>query len=119
MKQKIDQLGYKVEQDISSTYARLIAEYQAYNPKPVIDISKDELAFQAANDITVTDLFSNASNGIVLEGGHGPVARTATNIEDKVFIKFCPVRCVHHFGVELDGVEFFRLIGDGGKGGAG
>jgi len=51
MKQKIDQLGYKVEQDISSMYERLIAEYQPYNPKPDISISKDELAFQAANDI--------------------------------------------------------------------
>ncbi|MCK4710647.1 MAG: CHAD domain-containing protein, partial [Gammaproteobacteria bacterium] len=51
MRQKIDQLGYKVEQDMSIVYGRLIAQYQPYNPKPVIAISKDELAFQAANDI--------------------------------------------------------------------
>ncbi|NOR41728.1 MAG: CHAD domain-containing protein [Gammaproteobacteria bacterium] len=51
MRQKVEQLGYKKEQDISSIYARLIAEYQPYNPKPVIVISKDEQAFQAANDI--------------------------------------------------------------------
>ncbi len=54
MRQKIDQLGYKVEQDMSSMYGRLIAQYQLYNPKPVIAISKDELAFQAANDIIRT-----------------------------------------------------------------
>ena len=51
MRQKVEQLGYKKEQDISGIYARLIAEYQPYNPKPVIVISKDEQAFQAANDI--------------------------------------------------------------------
>ncbi len=54
MRQKIDQLGYKVEQDISTMYNRLIAGYQPYDPKPVIAISKDELAFQAANDIIKT-----------------------------------------------------------------
>ncbi len=54
MKQKIDQLGYKEEPDITSMYIRLISGYQPYNPKPVIAISKDELAFQAANDIIKT-----------------------------------------------------------------
>ena len=54
MRQKIDQLGYKVEQDISTMYNRLIAGYQPYNPKPVIAISREELAFQAANDIIKT-----------------------------------------------------------------
>ncbi len=51
MRQKIDRLGFKVEHDISSMYGRLIVDYQPYTPKPVIAISRDELAFQAANDI--------------------------------------------------------------------
>lgn len=51
MQQKIEQLGYRVESDISSMYPRLIPQYQTYNPKPVIAISQDEMAFQAANDI--------------------------------------------------------------------
>lgn len=54
MRQKIDQLGYEAEQDISTMYHRLIAGYQPYDPKPVIAISKEELAFQAANDIIKT-----------------------------------------------------------------
>lgn len=54
MRQKIDQLGYKVEQDMSSIYFRLIDQYQPYDPKPVIAVSKDELALQAANDIILT-----------------------------------------------------------------
>jgi CHAD domain-containing protein len=56
MKQKIVQLGYKVEQDVSGMYARLIAEYQPYTSKPVIDIANDELAFQAANNIIKTHI---------------------------------------------------------------
>jgi CHAD domain-containing protein len=56
MKQKIVQLGYKVEQDVSGMYARLIAEYRPHISKPVIDIAKDELAFRAANDIIKTHL---------------------------------------------------------------
>ena len=51
MRQKIEKLGWNREQDISSLYGRLIAGYQPYNPKPDIAISKDERAFQAANDI--------------------------------------------------------------------
>ncbi len=51
MRQKIEQLGCNREQDISSLYGRLITDYQPYNPKPDIVISKDERAFQAANDI--------------------------------------------------------------------
>ena len=56
MKQKIVQLGYKVEQDVSGMYARLIAEYRPYISKPVINIAKDELAFQAANEIIKTHI---------------------------------------------------------------
>ena len=51
MKQKVEQPGCNAVQDISSLYGLLISEYQPYNPKPDIIISKDERAFQAANDI--------------------------------------------------------------------
>ena len=51
---KIDQLGYTEEHDVSIMYGRLITDYQPYNPKPVVAISKDELAFQAAHDIIKT-----------------------------------------------------------------
>jgi len=40
--------------DIASMYTRLIADYEEYDPKPEITISRDELAFQAANDIVST-----------------------------------------------------------------
>lgn len=40
--------------DIASMYTRLIADYEEYDPKPKITISRDELAFQAANDIVST-----------------------------------------------------------------
>ena len=51
MKQKIIQSGYKDESDISSMYQRLIPDFQPYTAKPVISITKDEPAFQVANDI--------------------------------------------------------------------
>jgi len=40
--------------DIASMYTRLVADYKEYDPKPEITISRDELAFQAANDIIST-----------------------------------------------------------------
>lgn len=51
MKQKIVQLGYKENSDISSMYKQLIPGFRPYTAKPAIDITKDEQAFQVGNDI--------------------------------------------------------------------
>jgi CHAD domain-containing protein len=51
---KISEIGSKVLQNIASMYECLMPEYQDYNSNPVIAITQDEKAFQAANDIIST-----------------------------------------------------------------
>jgi CHAD domain-containing protein len=54
MNSKVSELEWNRNQDITAIYSQLVPDYQPYNPKPDIAIAKDELAFQAANDIIKT-----------------------------------------------------------------
>lgn len=69
MRQKVKQLGLKEDHDVSCMYAQLIEEYQPYSPKPVINISKDELAIDAANEIikTYTEVARLNESGIIAD----------------------------------------------------
>lgn len=51
---RIDRLCDGDVQDIAHLYNRLIPAYHCYDPKPPIEIARDETAFHAANDIIRT-----------------------------------------------------------------
>ena len=62
-----------------------------------------------------TGLLLDAMNGVVLEGGHRPVATAATDVENEVAVEFGSVRRMDDFGVELHGKELAAFVADGGK----
>ncbi len=49
------------------------------------------------------------------EFGHGPVAGQAADVADEILEQLGPVGGVHHFHVELGGVDALLVVGDNGK----
>src|SRR5262245_44422758 len=77
-----------------------------------------DAAREATNDLIKADLFLDAVDGLFLEGGHGPVAMAATDVDDEVFQESGAIRGVHHLEMKLGAVELALVVGDGGEGGS-
>ena len=75
-----------------------------------------DTARQTANDLLVADLLFDLVELHLVEGFHGPVARTAGDLVGEIVQQFRADGGVGDFGMELHGVEFAGFIGDGGKG---
>src|SRR5262249_25371205 len=73
-------------------------------------------ARKPADHAVEAHLLLDAVNGVVLEGGHRPVAAAAADVDDEIAIELAAVRRVHHLGMELHRIELALLIGDRGKG---
>ena len=59
---------------------------------------------------------ANARDFFVDEGGHCPMLPSSADLDGKVFEDFGPFRGVGHFGMELDAVIGFRIVGYTGEG---
>ena len=73
-----------------------------------------DAAGQPADHFALADLPADLVDRLVLERTHGPVAGAAGDVAHEVAQHRRAVRRVHHFEVELRGVELARFVGDHG-----
>ena len=73
-----------------------------------------DAAGQPADHPALADLLADFLDRLVLEGAHGPVAAGAGDLADEIAQELRALRRVHHFEMELGGVELALLVGDHG-----
>ena len=73
-----------------------------------------DAAGEAADDAALADLLADFLDRLFLEGAHGPVAGEAGDVAHEIAQQRRAVRRVHHFEMELGGVEFARVVADDG-----
>ncbi len=73
-----------------------------------------DAARQAADHPALPDLPADLGDRLVAECAHAPVAHAAGNVAHEVAQERGAVGRVHHFEVELGGVEPARVVGDDG-----
>ncbi len=73
-----------------------------------------DAAGQAADHLALADLLADFLDRLVLEGAHGPVAFGARDLAHEIAQERRAMRRVHHFEMELGGVEFALVVGDDG-----
>ena len=75
-------------------------------------------AGQTADHPPVADLLADGGNGLILVGGHGPVAVEACKFH-KILVERLAMRGVMHFRVKLDRVEIAAVSAVMAKGALG
>src|SRR3954447_7991035 len=75
-----------------------------------------DAAGETAEHPGLADLRSDFVDRLLLEGAHGPIAATARNIAHEIANEGCAMRRMHHFEMELGGVELAFLVRDHGDG---
>jgi len=73
-------------------------------------------AGEAADDVPGADLLADGGDGGLDEVGRSPVAAGGADIEDEISNQLRTKRGVVNFGMELDGPNFARFVGDSGEG---
>ena len=73
-----------------------------------------DAAGQPADHPALADLLADFLDRLVLEGAHGPVAAALRDLADEIAQELRALRRVHHFEMELRGVELPLLVGDHG-----
>ena len=73
-----------------------------------------DAARQPADHPALADLLADFLDRLVLEGAHGPVAGAAGDLAHEIAQQRGAMRRVHHFEMELGGVELARIVADDG-----
>ena len=73
-----------------------------------------DAAGQPADHPAAADLLADALDRLVLEGAHRPVAAALRDLADEIADQRRALRRVHHFEMELRGVELALFVGDHG-----
>ena len=73
-----------------------------------------DAARQSADHPALAHLLADLLDRLVLEGAHGPVAGKAGDLAHEIAQQGRAVRRVHHFEMELRGVELARVVADDG-----